>query len=259
VTIGVAIIQLVTATGKYTLDDTGAWALATGNWAGNVKTLQAQFAAGENTADWKTKTVTSEFAPDDGDIQILLLNGFGTDTDANFKGLQVATKERNKPPGVVGDFDRYTKDGLINKDYREETFLDDANNKQLKGAIQYNNKLTGDRWYRMNYPTERLTFKRQRLIGQMLLNRRWRMVLRVNMTGLTWEDQGISKPIWLQNRFVFTDDAPTKIWMIANLEEMDFADGSWKATLLEIWDTDLDSEDPADYLPHDYGWIYDGE
>jgi hypothetical protein len=73
------------------------------------------------------------------------------------------------------------------------------------------------------------------------------------MFGLTWDD---GKPIWLQNKFVFVDDAPTKKFMIVNLSEMDFSSATWKADLIEVWDDDLDDNDPDEYPVHTFANIY---
>ena len=258
--VNIVIVQLLTNGGaRYTLDDDGTWNLATGTWAGNIKNLTMHYSATENTGDWKNYRVRSKAAPAGGQIEILLQNVFSTDTDANFKGLEIEIRESSKQPGVAGDYDQYTLpgSGTINRDYLEETFMDDSNNRQHKGALFFDGDLTGDNWYRMDYSTERLTFKRQKAIGHMLLNRRGRSRIQVTMRGLTWDDAGTSRPIWLQNRFIFVDDAPTKTWMIGNLEELNFAEGTWKATLIEVWDTELDDADPANYPLHTFGNIYE--
>jgi hypothetical protein len=60
------------------------------------------------------------------------------------------------------------------------------------------------------------------------------------------------------NRFVFTDDAPTKQWMIVNLQEMDFNSCIWRATLIEVYDSEIDTaEELINYPTHTYDYIFE--
>jgi hypothetical protein len=255
VSINILLIELVLPGGtKYTLDDDGNWYVTTTA----PKLVQISYDTTENYGDWKTKEITSKGLPADGTVYIYLLNSMGSAHDANFKALDITVRESSKQPGVQGDFDQYSKDLVIKNNFTEETFLDDSNNRLHKGAIFFDNDLTGDNWYRADFPTERLTFKRHKAIAHMLLNRRRRYKLDVTMRGLTWNDAGTTRPIWLMNRFIFTDDAPTKRFMLVNLQEMDFVTGFWRGTLLETYDTDIDDEDPDNYPTHTFGNIYEG-
>lgn len=256
VSINILIVELIIAGGtKYTLDDDGNWFLTTSA----PKLVQISFDSTENYGNWKTKEIRTKGVPSQGTIYVYLLNSMGSTHDANFKGLNIGIRESSKQPGVEGDYDQYEKDLVIKNNYEEETFLDDSNNRQHKGALFFDNELTGDNWYRMDYPSERLTFKRHKAIAHMLLNRRRKIKLEVNMRGFTWVDAGTTRPIWLLNRFVFIDDAPTKRFMIANLQELDMVSGFWRATLLETYDTDLDDDDPAEYPLHTFGNIYEAD
>lgn len=256
VSINVLLVELVLPGGtKYTLDDDGNWYVTTSA----PKLVQISYDTTEDYGNWKNKEIRSKGIPAQGTIYIYLLNSMGSTHDANFKSLQLDIRESSKQPGVIGDFDQYTKTATIRNNYEDETFLDDSNNRQHKGALFFEDELTGDNWYRTDFSTERLTFKRHRAIAHMLLNRRRRYKLDVTMRGFTWEDAGTTRPIWLMNRFVFTDDAPTKRFMIVNLQELDMVTGFWRATLLETYDTAIDSDDPADYPVHSFGNIYEGE
>jgi hypothetical protein len=246
--INVALVRLTTSTDTYYMDDDGNWEDAA------VRHITASYSSLENSGDWKSVERRSKAAPGSGEIEILLTN-VRSNSDANFRDLRFEIRESTKQPGVVGDFDRYTLTETIRNNYEEQTYLDDSNNNAHKGALFFNDELTGDNWYRHRYPSERLTFKRQKAISHMLLNRRYRNRLEVNMLGLKWFDSA-DKPIGLMNRFVFVDDAPTKSFMIANLSEMDFMNGTWKATLIEVYDSAIDTEDTGDYPTHDFGNIY---
>lgn len=246
---------------KYTLDDGGRW-FDTNNYTSNIKVLQLSW-SGTGTdisSNWQNYSVKSFPAPNSGYAYIYLLNSSNaTNFDSNHKNLEIQITQNSFFKGFIGDYDQYTLPQNIIQNYDEQTYLDDVENIQLKGALIFNSAVTGDRWYRMDFDSERLTFKREKAIAHMTLNRRSRRLLQVNMLGNTWMDSGVKRPIWLQNKFIFTDDAPTKKWMIVNLSEMDFSTTEWKAQLIEVWDDDIDSNDPELYPPHTFGNIFEGE
>jgi hypothetical protein len=248
----IAAARLTDGVDTYWLDDDGSWNVA-------QTAVNISWGLNEDYGDWKTRTVTSKSAPIAGDLYIYLRNPFTTeDSDANFKGLELIIKEASKQPGVIGDYDLYTLPEKIDNSYTEEIFMDDTNNRYHKGALHYNGDLTGDNWYRMDFPTERLTFKRHKAIAHMFFSKRYRQRLQVNMFGNTWMDGVTLRPIWLQNKFVFVDDAPTKKYMITNLSEMNFADATWKADLIEVWDSGLDDNTPENYpASHTFANIYE--
>jgi len=260
-TFTIAIIKFEIAGGgaKYTLDDDGTWNLTPDNYLTGTETLAMSWSSSESNNTWKQYALRTKGVPGQGRMFITLHNTSGAfNWDAEFKDLQIEIREKSKIPGVIGDFDRYTLPEIWNQDYEEETFMDDSDNRQHKGTLFFGDVMTGDRWYRIDYPAERLTFKRQKAIGHMLMNRRKRMRLEVTMLGLTWQPAtGSPIPIGLLNRIVFVDDAPTKQFMIANLKEIDFAAGKWQATLLETWDSAIDSTDASLYPPHDFANIYE--
>jgi hypothetical protein len=236
---------------SYWLDDDGSWNTTT-------KSLTMSYSSLENENDWKNYDVTSKGVPGNGSIFIYLQSSFGVNTDANFKGLDIEIREASKQPGVIGDYDLYTLPDKIDNSYTEEIFLDDSNNKSHKGALHFSGDLTGDNWYRMDFPTERLTFKRHKAIAHMFFSKRYKQRLQVNMFGNTWMDGSTLRPIWLQNKFVFVDDAPTKKFMITNLSEMNFMDATWKADLIEVWDSGLDDNTPENYpATHTFANIYE--
>jgi hypothetical protein len=260
VTVAYVVFEAYDGT-KYTLDDDGRW-FDTNNYTTNIKALQLSW-TGTGTdisSNWQNYSVKSFPAPENGDVYIYLVNSSNaTNYDSNHKNLQIEIVENSRLKGVIGDYDQYTLSQNIIQNYDEQTYLDDASNKQIKGALLYDNQLTGDRWYRMDFPDERLTFKREKAIAHMTLNRRARRLIQVNMLGNVWIDESRRRPIWLQNKFIFTDDAPIKKWMIVNLSEMDFSTTEWKAQLIEVWDSEIDSNDPAQYPPHSYGYVYNNE
>lgn len=253
----IASIVLEDITGiKWTLRNDGNWVNSQNYNPNNSTGLSITYAVNESPNEWKTYSLTTKSIPNQGDLYIYLYNSFTFNATSNFKNLQIEMNDNTKKTTIIGDYDQYTITPNITQNYEEQTFLDDSNNRQYSGSLFFNNQLTGDNWYRMDYPTERLTFKRHKAISHMMLNRRLRRFLQVNMYGNVWLDGTRRKPIWLMNKFIFTDDAPGKKWMLANLSEMNFMEATWQGQLIEVWDN-ADSNDPANYPPHTYGDIYE--
>lgn len=250
-----AAVLFETGSNKYTLDDDGSWVLSNSSYTSNFKYLNVSYTSSDLLTDWTNKSVRSKAVPGAGTLYICFVNNHGTDTDSNFKGLEIEITESSKQPGVIGDFDQFTKTEAVKANYEEQIYMDDSNNRYHKGAIHYSGNLTGDNWYRTNNDTERLTFKRQMLIGRMLLNRRNRIKLSVTLDGLSWLDT-VNRPVWFQNKFVFHDE-PDKRFMITNLSEMDFGEGRLRADMIEVYDVNLDDILPEDYPEHSFGNIYE--
>jgi len=236
----------------YYLDSDGNWVTSTG--FGGLRTyINIPYTSVERKQDWKTIFIKSKALPAGGTLKIWLF-GDSTivNTEVDFKNIEFGVREASKLPGVVGDFDRYTLTNDVRNNFKEQTYLDDSNNRSHKGALFFDNDLTGDNWYRKTFDTERFTFKRHKAIAHMLLNKRYRNRLEVTMLGIK-NNEG--NPIGLMNRFQLVDDAPTKLFMLANLSEIDFSAATWKGNLIEVYDTDVDSEVAA-YPDHSFGNIY---
>lgn len=248
-TIQAAAVLYKTSTANYTLNDSGDWIQSNASFTTNFQFIDMSYSSAELLTEWKNRQVTTNGVPGVGEMYICLVNNLSTDSDSNHKGLEIEIREASKQPGVIGDYDRYTQTGNITQNYVEEVFLDDSNNRAHKGALFFNNDLTGDRWYRMDYPAERLTFKRHKALALSYLNKRYRNFLEVTMYGIKTTD---NVPVWLHNRLVFSEDAPNMQYMIVNLREMDFMNATWKADLIEVWDSD-DSSEP---IPHSFANIY---
>jgi len=237
---------------KYTLDDDGTWALSNSAYSINRKSLDANYLSTQNVNEWVEVKVVSKDAPASGLLYINFIN--------NIAGEQTGIKniKANVTTGlrldVTGDYDLYTKSEDIKNNLRLQTFLDDGENRYWKGVIfSPDNTLTGDNWYRMQYQSETFTFKREKAIAHWLLNRRYRQLITGNFYGLTWNSS--EEVIGLMNRFIFTDDAPTKQFMIVNLQEMDFVSCQWKATLMETYDSTIDASF-TDYPQHSFDFLY---
>ena len=240
----------------YYLDSDGNWVTSTG--FGGLRTyINIPYSATEDLQDWKTISIRSKAVPAGGILKIWLYSPATiVNIATEFRNIEFGIREASKLPGVIGDYDTYTLNNTVRNNYLEQTYLDDSNNRAHKGALFFNNDLTGDNWYRMDYPAERLTFKRHKGIAHMLMNKRYRNKLEVTMLGVKWMDGATERVIGLMNKFRFVDDAPTKTFMISNLSELDFAAAQWKGTLIEVYDDDIDTEDLVDYPDHSFGNIY---
>ena len=239
---------------KYTLNGfTGKWVISNSSYGINVQNCKATYEDGVDTNQWTTLNFSAEGVPADGVMYLNFKN------DNAYSGLTYLKEIKVKITtglrlDVTGDYDLYTKSEDIKNNLRLQTFLDDGENRYWKGVIfSPDNVLTGDNWYRMQYQSESFTFKREKAIAHWLLNRRYRQLITGNFYGLTWESS--ERVIGLMNRFIFTDDAPTKQFMIVNLQEIDFVSCQWKATLIETYDSTIDTSF-TDYPPHSFDFLY---
>jgi hypothetical protein len=268
----IALVQLFAEDGTYyTLDDDGTWAQSNSAWSTNVKQLQATFPAGVND-DWfdfeiqttliKTGYIVIYLNKDPTSAPSLYnyYRGFNVDIENKLQKLR-----RKK---ITGDFDRYTIESRIEKNFDETIFFDDAESKNYKGAIYETDgiTLTGDEWYRMknfdgaDATSERFTFKRQNALARWFQNRSYKMKLDVNMYGLLWEnpnDPPNTLPIGLINTIKFVDDAPGKIFAITNMKEIDFMNNTWSASLIEIFDESGNVNEPTDNDVHTFDYYYE--
>ena len=237
---------------KYTLDDDGTWALSNSVYSINRKSLDANYLSTQNVNEWVNVSVVSKDTPAAGILYINFINNIAGE-QTGIKGIK-AKVTTGLRLDVIGDYDLLTKTEVIKNNLQLETYFDDGENRYWKGVIfSPDNVLTGDNWYRMQYPTESFTFKRQKAIAHWLLNRRYRQLIDLTLYGITWN--GGELPIGLMNRFVFVDDAPTKQFMIVNLQELNFVTCQWKATLIEIYDSAIDTDD-TNYPPHTFDFLY---
>jgi hypothetical protein len=167
--------------------------------------------------------------------------------------------ERNRRRAIKGDYDKYTITRNVNKNYLETIFLDDAETNVYKGAIYQADgfTLTGDQWFRRRYSSERYTFKRHHAIARWWMNRNYKAKLECNFYGLEWGTVGNTLPIGLMNTVKFVDDAPTKVFAIANLREIDFMSATWAANLIEVYDSQIEGDVPGDTDVHTFDFYYE--
>lgn len=237
---------------KYTLDNDGTWALSNSAYSINRKALKVDYLSSQNISEWVQIDITSKDTPAAGLLYVNFINSIAGE-QTGIKGIKINITTGLRLD-VTGDYDRYTKSEEIKNNFREQIIIDDGENRYWKGTIfSPDNTLTGDKWFRMQYSSEQFTFKRHKAIAHWLLNKRYRQLISGNFYGLAWS--GGERPIGLLNRFVFTEDAATKQFMIVNLQELDFVSCQWKATLMEIYDSTIDT-DLTDYPLHSFDFLY---
>ena len=241
--------------------------------------LVTNFPSGKSSKEWETLEVETEQMPIDGWIEIYLINGLQLSSyvappvdptdEVHFSDLTVEITnsisiQRNRV--IKGDYDRYTIANDIIKTQTETLYLDDAQTQNHNGAILESDgiTLTGDQWFRRKdfngdvATDERLTFKRQHALAKWYMNRGYKTKLDVNLYGLKWKDTSdVEYPIGLINTIKFVDDAPNKIFAIANLSEIDFMNCTWRATLYEIFDSDVADNEPGATDVHTFEYYYE--
>jgi hypothetical protein len=250
----------------YTLGQIGTW-------------IYTNFPSGKSSKEFDVTEFETKQMPIDGWIEIYLLNGLQLGSyisgavpnnfECHFSDLTVEITnsisiQRNRV--IRGDYDRYTIENNVVKTETETVYLDDAQTQNHKGAILEDDgiTLTGDQWFRRKdfngdvSTSERLTFKRQNALARWYMNRSYKTKLDVNLYGLKWKDiSDVEYPIGLINTIKFVDDAPTKIFAIANLKQIDFMSCTWNATLMEIFDTAVEDNEPGATDVHTFDYYYE--
>jgi hypothetical protein len=265
----VAVLLLYASDGtKYALSRLRQWV----QWTNDGEIVKLFLADSIPPTDWTTFNqsfddntgIPNQEIPKAGYLNFLFyydvseLSGGGVYyKDFNLNITSIA--ERNRRRVIRGDYDRYTIAKNVAKNYEETIYLDDAATNVYKGAIYEDDgfTLTDDEWYRRRYNTERYTFKRQHAIARWFMNRSYKTKLDVNLYGLKWDISGTDYPIGIMNTLKFVDDAPTKIYAITNLKEVDFMSCIWSASLVEVYDTTVDQDVPGDTDVHTFDFYYE--
>jgi hypothetical protein len=245
----------------YTLDEDGIWYESNATWTTNFRLLQVTFNDGEGSI-WTTFTVEGRM-PKSGYLNISLYkDSTSGQNDIYFKDLNVDITpniQRFRRRLIKGDYDKYTIQRNVAKNYTETVFLDDSESGNYKGAIKEMDgfTLTGDEWFRRRYSSERYTFKRHHAIARWWMNRNYKAKLECNFYGLEWGTVGNTLPIGLMNTVKFVDDAPTKVFAITNLREIDFMSATWAANLIEVYDSAVEGDVPGDTDVHSFDFYYE--
>ena len=264
------VLFFATDTTIYALNgSSGIWGLVTGSIFGALTVARANDGTEWSTFEIKATTPI----PKPGYFRVYLNNDYSVvgNNIRYFKDLNLSIEpsiQNLRRRLIQGDYDRYTIDSRIEKNFEEIIAFDDAETNIYKGAIYETDgiTLTGDEWYRMknfdgaDATAERFTFKRQNALAHWFQNRGYKMKLDVNMYGLLWEDPTDppnTLPIGLINTIKFVDDAPDKIFAITNMKEIDFMNNTWTASLIEIFDESANVNEPTDNDLHTFDYYYE--
>ena len=244
------VVMLDGNTNNYFLDQDGKWNLSNSALTSNVKYLGVSYntSGDPEPTDWNTVSVESEPLPDNGVIKIAFILDYHTALDAAneawIKALQFQIIEPfNQLWGPVkGLKTAFTKTDTLYNKQENELFIHDGFSFNFKGSI-YNSagtELLDSDWYRYRYNSEQFAFRKQNNIAYWENTRFNRNKLDCNFYGLTYDS---GSRIGLHNTVRFLDDDPDKVYAILNMNEIDFANGTWSATLLEVWDEEKDGGD----------------
>jgi len=246
-------------TSYYFLNDNGDWQPYTSPAFGRPSlNIKADDNSTFKTGRYIEKSVLSKPFPDNGWVYIIL---FGP---AKFSQIQLryqAALDNITTSNIAGFKETFTKSEDIRQNDIQQIYLSDVKtNNNLFGTIYYNvgtpgttfNENTFPEWYRLRYNSESFSFLRQNLTARYNFNKFNRTKIDANFYGVA----NGNVPIGLLNTFIFTDDDPNKIYYLANLKEMDFANNTWSGTLIEVWDTSRDTDTATTYPTYAKDFLY---
>ena len=241
-----AYVIIQTAAGYYSLKEDGTWAYSTTlNFLLGGIILDSNAGTNVDTAEWNTIQVEADTTPENGvmTVRLMALNEPAyASSKTYFKNLKITVINGFENDEYVrkinGINSLYTKNGTIVKSSKNEIYLNDHFSEIHKGAIFEPNgtTLTDEDWHRLRFPGETFSFRRQNATAYWEHNRVNRSKIDANFFGLMWEDGVTMTPIGLINTVRFLNDDPNKTYWIANLREIDYAAGTWSATLEEVYD-----------------------
>lgn len=254
--IPIAVVIIESGGLYYSLNQEGNWTTTLSLDTGTPIYLDARSGTNVTSTDWNTVQVESKLVPVTGNLTVRLYMV----TDANF--TQSINYYRNLECKVLTSFEsgedirkitginsKFEKSGTIVNADVQETYLDDHFSTLHKGAIFQSDAqtLTDADWYRYRFAGESYGFRRQNATALWEHNRFNRNKIDGNFFGLMWNDGVQNWPIGLINTIRFLDDDVNKVYWIANMKEIDFAAGTWSATLEEVYDESRDTPTSATF------------
>ena len=245
-----AILKVSSVFG-YMLANDGNW-ISTASPNFGIAEIQIKYTDRILSNDYQSISITSQPVPLDGELTLYFIIGeqsFPSPPMKRFKNLKVNvityfnSFSDRKNIGIESIFE---KDTLVRTEAINEIFLDDGFSWQYKGNIFEADEetFTNKEWYRFRFKAdnERNGFRASNLIANWQQGRYNRNKFDANMFGLVWNDGVVNQPIGLINTIKLTEDDPTKVYGILNLKEINFSTSTWSATLLELYDEDLDDD-----------------
>lgn len=248
--IPVCVVIIQSGGTYYSLNQEGNWTTTFSLDTGTPIYLDTRAGTNVVSTDWNTVQVQSKLVPATGDMTVRLYmvtdNNFTQSINyyKNFECKVLTSFESGDDVRkVTGINSKFEKTGNINKSETEEIFLDDHFSTLHKGAIFQSDgtTLTDADWYRYRFAGESYGFRKQNAIAYWEHNRINRNKIDASFFGLLYNDGMQDRPIGLINTIRFMDDDPNKVYWIANMKEIDFAAGTWTATLEEVYDETKDT------------------
>ena len=254
--IPIAVVIIESGGLFYSLNQEGNWTTTLSLDTGTPIYLDTRSGTNVDATEWNTVQVESKLVPVSGNLTVRLYMV----TDANF--TQSINYYRNLECKVLTSFEsgedirkitginsKFEKSGTIVNADIQETYLDDHFSTLHKGAIFESDgtTLTDADWYRYRFAGESYGFRRQNATALWEHNRFNRNKIDGNFYGLMWNDGVQNWPIGLINTIRFVDDDVNKTYWIANMREIDFAAGTWSATLEEVYDELRDTPTTATF------------
>lgn len=249
----IASIFLQAIGGNYFLKENGVWELESTISTKN-RYITANLALNPTfVLDWNTYSVESDPVPVNGNLYVFLVADPLCDAvsqDSMFRNFQFNystrfnTLEAEPLSGIKTYFE---KNGDLLQILEQDIYLCDGFSKLYRGSLFESDgaTLTDSDWYRYRYNTEGFSFMKQNNIAYWENNRYNRNKIDANFYGIMHNIGQSPYPdrIGLHNTIRFVDDDPDRVYAILNLKEIDFAAGTWSATLLEVWDEAKDGLD----------------
>jgi hypothetical protein len=243
---------------KFYLNDKGQWQYISGGVLDSVVADRYLRIKPDSssllTNRYEEKAVLSNPMPYDGTIRILFTNNsvyshLWTQVQIRLQGSINGLTTQN----IAGEFSRFTKPEDFRSNFTDEVFMADTTNNNFKGCLFDSLDVRlNPTWYRFRYNTESMSFMKQNLIAQWENTRFFRTKIDGTFYGLK---QGSLK-IGLINTIKFVDDDPNKLYAIVNMKEIDFANATWSATLVEVYDSTRDTGNETTYPTYLRDYIY---
>lgn len=246
-------VILTNGSQTYSLNSQGQWILSVG---GAYSVLSNYYNGGDDLkpTEWTTNTVDTDVIPISGDVRLYfyMTNTYPvTGQEKWLKNLQFQLFTRfagNNDRGIIGVQSIYTKTADLKNNFQDTIYISDGVSRVYKGSLFDTDGLTllNQDWYRYRYNTESFSFRRENATAHWEHNRFNRNKIDANFFGLVFNT---NQPIGLLNTIKFVDDDPNRVYAILNLKEIDFAAGTWSATLEEIYNAGEDAgEDVTEYF-----------
>lgn len=254
--IPIAVVTIESGGLYYWLDEEGNWNTTTSINDFVPIYLDARPGTNVTSTDWNTVQVESKLVPVTGNLTVrlyLLTDGNLAQSINYYRNLEVKVlssfESGEDIRKVTGINSKFEKSGTIVNADIQETYLDDHFSTLHKGAIFQSDgqTLTDADWYRYRFAGESYGFRRQNATALWEHNRFNRNKIDGNFFGLMWNDGVQNWTIGLINTIRFIDDDVNKVYWIANMKEIDFAAGTWSATLEEVYDESRDTPTSATF------------